>query len=200
MTEEQETDMENRESNTENRNSTENRNNNTENSRRKGLMEDIIIRNAAAQDLEAVTAVEAACFLAAEAADKKSLKERLEAFPESFFVAERAGRIIGFINGAVTDERTIADEMFENISLHDPEGAYQCIFGLDVVEEYRHMGLASRLMETMIKAAEERGKKGLILTCKDRLIGYYERFGYVNCGLSKSVHGGAVWYDMILEF
>ena len=38
------------------------------------------------------------------------------------------------------------------------------------------------------------------MTCKDRLIGFYERFGYKNLGLSQSVHGGAVWYDMILEF
>ena len=27
-----------------------------------------------------------------------------------------------------------------------------------------------------------------------------EKFGYKNLGVSKSVHGGAVWYDMILDF
>ena len=37
--------------------------------------------------------------------------------------------------------------MFEDTSLHEPEGAYQSIFGLDVIEEYRHQGVASRLME-----------------------------------------------------
>ena len=55
-------------------------------------------------------------------------------------------------------------------------------------------------MNRLIETARERGKKGLILTCKDRLIHYYEKFGYVNMGISQSVHGGAVWYDMILEF
>lgn len=163
-------------------------------------MDSIIIRNVRPEDLEEVAAVELACFPAAEAADKKSLKERLEAFPGSFLVAEDAGRIVGFINGAVTDETTIADAMFEDISLHDPNGTYQSIFGLDVIEEYRHNGLASRLMEAMIETARSQGRKGLILTCKDRLIGFYERFGYVNKGVSLSVHGGAVWYDMILEF
>lgn len=163
-------------------------------------MKDIMIRNAAPDDLEQVAAVELACFPAAEAADKKSLRERLASFPESFLVAEADGKIVGFINGAVTDRTTISDEMFEDISLHDPNGAYQSIFGLDVLEEYRHKGLASRLMRTMIGKAKERKKKGLILTCKDRLIGFYEQFGYVNKGVSESVHGGAVWYDMILEF
>ena len=158
------------------------------------------IRTAVPDDLDQVAQVELNCFPAAEAADRASLKARLEAFGESFLVAEADGRIIGFINGAVTDERTIADEMFEDISLHDPKGAYQSIFGLDVVEEFRRQGIAAQLMEAMIRRAMEQGRRGLILTCKDRLIGYYQKFGYVNQGVSASVHGGAVWYDMILEF
>lgn len=162
-------------------------------------MNGIIIRMAVPKDLDAVVQVEAACFPASEAADRKSLKERLETFGQSFLVAEDNGTIIGFINGAVTDERTIVDQMFEDVSLHDPAGAYQSIFGLDVVEEYRHRGVASRLMDAMIEQARCQGREGLILTCKERLIGYYEKFGYVNMGVSGSVHGGAVWYDMILE-
>ncbi len=55
-------------------------------------------------------------------------------------------------------------------------------------------------MDYLIEDAGKRGRKGLILTCKDRLIHYYEKFGYVNLGVSESVHGGAVWYDMLLEF
>lgn len=158
------------------------------------------IRTAVPEDLDMAVQVELSCFPAEEAADRKRLKERLETFPQSFLVAEAEGRIIGFINGAVTDERTISDEMFEDISLHNPSGAYQSIFGLDVIEQFRHKGVAAELMEAMIEAAREQGRKGLILTCKDRLIHYYEKFGYVNMGLSRSVHGGAVWYDMILEF
>ena len=55
-------------------------------------------------------------------------------------------------------------------------------------------------MDHMIEDAKNKGRKGLILTCKDRLIHYYAKFGYKNMGVSESVHGGAVWYDMILEF
>ena len=163
-------------------------------------IKEIQIRQAVIEDLEQVAAVEARCFPAAEAADEKSLKERLEAFPGSFLVAECEGRIAGFINGAATNERTIADEMFEDVSLHDPRGAYQSIFGLDVDEDFRHQGLAGRLMKALIEKAESEGRKGLILTCKEHLIGFYEQFGYCSMGVSKSVHGGAVWYDMILEF
>ena len=163
------------------------------------VMNTIVIRTVRPDDLAQTAAVEAACFPAAEAADERSLRERIAAFPESFLVAETGGRVIGFINGAVTDQRTITDDMFEDAGLHNPDGAYQSIFGLDVVEEFRHQGIASRLMEEMIRRAREQGRRGLILTCKDRLIGYYQKFGYVNLGVSASVHGGTVWYDMILE-
>lgn len=159
------------------------------------------IRNVKAEDLDQVTEVEALCFPAAEAATEESFRKRIDTFPESFLVAENeSGKIIGFINGCVTDERTIRDEMFEDSGLHRAAGMYQSIFGLDVIPEYRRQGVAADLMNHLIQTAKARGKKGMILTCKDRLIHYYEKFGYISLGISGSVHGGAVWYDMLLEF
>lgn len=166
------------------------------------MEKDYVISRARMEDLDGVTAVEAACFPPAEAADRESLRARLEVFGDSFLTARRkdTGEIIGFINGAVTDQTTISDDMFEDAGLHNPKGAYQSIFGLDVKSAYRRRGIAADLMNHMIQLAVEQGRKGLILTCKERLIPYYEKFGYVNKGVSRSVHGGAVWYDMILEF
>lgn len=158
------------------------------------------IRAAKREDLDQVSLIETRCFPSAEAAGRDSLGDRITAFSGSFFVAEdQEGRLIGFINGGVTDSQVICDEMFEDVGLHRPEGAYQSIFGLDVVPEWRHKKVASSLMNHLILAAKEAGRKGLILTCKEHLIPYYQSFGYKNLGLSASVHGGAVWYDMILE-
>lgn len=158
------------------------------------------IRPVSPQDIDALTEVEAICFPAAEAATKKSFIDRVAAFPECFFLAESEGKVIGFINGIATDSKVIDDIMFEDSSYHNPNGIYQSIFGLDVLPEYRCQGIAAALMNHMIENAREKGRKGLILTCKDRLIHYYAKFGYENMGISNSVHGGAVWYDMILEF
>ena len=115
-------------------------------------------------------------------------------------MAEHKGEIIGFINGCATDCSVICDEMFEDTGFHKKDGLYQSIFGLDVMPTYRNQGLATRLMKHMIEDAKSRGRRGLILTCKDKLIGYYAGFGYENKGISQSQHGGAIWYDMILEF
>lgn len=161
---------------------------------------DYRIRQVRTEDLETVTAVEAVCFPQAEAAGREAFQMRIQAYPDSFFVAETEDGLIGFINGAVTDSRTISDEMFEDAGLHVPEGAYQAVFGLDVIPQYRCMGVAAALMNRLIRTSKERGRRGVILTCKEALIPYYSKFGYRNLGVSDSVHGGAVWYDMILEF
>lgn len=158
------------------------------------------IRQVTIDDLDLVAKVEKICFPNSEAASKESLEQRINVFASSFFVAEIDGEIIGFINGCITNETTIFDELYKDSSLHIPDGYYQTIFGLDVMPEYQNQGIAAKLMNYMIKTSKESGRKGVILTCKKKLIHYYEKFGYVNKGLSKSVHGGAEWYDMILEF
>lgn len=157
------------------------------------------IRQACIGDLDEVTKVEASCFPEAEAATRISLEKRIKTFSESFFVAEIDGKMIGFINGCIINGTVIYDELYENSALHNPDGNYQTIFGLDVISKYRNQGIAAQLMNYMIEVARAAGRKGVILTCKDRLIHYYEKFGYTNMGISKSVHGGAEWYDMILE-
>lgn len=66
--------------------------------------------------------------------------------------------------------------------------------------QYRNKGTAAILLEEFISLAKERGKNGMVLTCKDYLVHYYEKFGFVNEGVSASAHGGAKWNDMILLF
>lgn len=158
------------------------------------------IRKATIKDLKAITAVEAVCFPLSEAATKADFKKRLKVYPDHFWLLEEGDKLISFINGMVTNETTIHDEMFEDASLHDENGAWQAIFGVNTIPEYRNQGLAAKVMKTVIAEAKKSGRKGCILTCKDKLIHYYEKFGFKNCGISQSAHGGAVWYDMRLEF
>lgn len=158
------------------------------------------IRTAEKEDLGALAAIETECFPKEEAAGREQLEKRLESFGNHFFVMEYKNQVIGFINGMVTNQRTISDDLYENAGLHTEDGKWQSVFGLDVLSPFRRKGLASRLLRKVIQTAEEEKRQGVILTCKEGLIPFYERFGFQNLGVSKSVHGGAVWYDMILEF
>lgn len=157
---------------------------------------EIVVKPAKPEDLDALVDLEGVCFPAAEAAGRDALKARLAVFPQSFFVAWEAETVVGMINGCVTDNPVITDDLYEDASLHDPHGAYQTVFGLDVLPEYRRRGIAALLMERLMQAAKAAGRQGMVLTCKEALIPYYERFGYQNCGVSESTHGNALWYDM----
>ena len=42
--------------------------------------------------------------------------------------------------------------------------------------------------------------RDICASCKDALIPYYAKFGFVNEGVSESVHGNVVWYQMRLRF
>ena len=158
------------------------------------------IRTATAADLRAVTELEAACFPAAEAATEVDFAQRLAAYPHHFWLLEENGRLISFIDGLVTDEPILRDEMYENAALHNEQGAWQMIFGVNTLPAYRRQGCAGRLMEQVIADARAQGRKGCVLTCKAALVHYYEKFGYVSEGRSDSTHGGAEWYDMRLTF
>ena len=43
-------------------------------------------------------------------------------------------------------------------------------------------------------------RKGLVLTCKEKLIPYYSSFGFQDEGISSSEHGNVVWHQMRLRF
>ena len=159
------------------------------------------IRTAVMADLAAVTAVEAACFPAAEAATEQDFADRLAVYPNHFWLLEEDdGTLVSFVNGLVTDEPTLRDEMYADASFHNEQGAWQMIFGVNTLPAYRKRGLAGQVLERVIADARAQGRKGCVLTCKDKLIHYYEKFGFQNEGVSESVHGGVVWYDMRLEF
>lgn len=161
----------------------------------------MIIRKATMNDLDAISEVESECFPAAEAATKEEFRERLESYADHFLLMFDGEKLAAFIDGFVTDEPDLTDQMYENAAMHSESGKWQMIFGVNTLPEYRRRGLAGTLIREMIAEAKRQGRDGLVLTCKDRLVHYYAKFGFLNEGVSeKSTHGGAVWNQMRLTF
>lgn len=156
------------------------------------------IRNATIEDIQAITKVEMTCFPKAEAATEEDFRNRLRVYPNHFWLLEDDKKLVSFINGMVTNEKILTDEMYENVDLHNENGQWQMIFGVNTIPEYRRQGCAEKLMRKVISDAKDQGRKGLVLTCKDMLVHYYEKFGFKNEGISDSTHGGAIWYNMRL--
>lgn len=161
----------------------------------------ITIRTATLQDLDAVSAVEAACFPPAEAASKDEFYDRLTYYANHFWLLFEDDTLISFVDGMVTDEADLTDDMYARAAMHDEQGAWQMIFGVNTIPSRRKKGYAGRLIQAAIDDARRQGRRGLVLTCKDRLIHYYSSFGFTDEGVSsKSFHGGAVWHQMRLTF
>ena len=184
------------------------------------------VRTATAGDLDALDAVEQACFPPAEAASRDTLAARIAVYPDCFWLlegiepegaestsieptpsgdADRAHRgntptLLSFVNGMATDEPHLRDEMYDDPSLHSLNGAWQMIFGVDTHPAFRRRGYAGMVLRRVIDDARSHGRRGLVLTCKDRLVHYYASFGFVDEGMSDSTHGGVAWHEMRLTF
>ena len=160
----------------------------------------LTLRHAAMADLSALTAVEAACFPPAEAATGEDFARRLAVYPDHFWLLWEGDRLVSFVNGMATDEPDLRDEMYQNAALHQPDGAWQMIFGVNTLPDCRRRGYAARALQAAIDDARAAGRKGLVLTCKDHMVHYYAKFGFVEEGMSGSTHGGVAWYQMRLTF
>ncbi|WP_444268881.1 GNAT family N-acetyltransferase, partial [Faecalibacterium sp.] len=105
-----------------------------------------------------------------------------------------------FGHGLATDQPVLFFYVSEYTHLHTPEGSWQMIFSVVTAPAHRREGCASRVLRQVCADAKAAGRRGVVLTCKERLIGFYARFGFVDEGVSASTHGDVVWHQMRLTF
>lgn len=159
------------------------------------------IRYATMADLDDIASVESECFPVLEAATKEEFEQRIKYYGNHFWLMFDDDKLIAFVDGFVTDEANLTDEMYENASMHDENGAWQMIFGVNTIPEYRRCGYAKELIKKAILDARKQNRKGLVLTCKESLVPYYSKFGFVDEGITdKSTHGNVLWHQMRLNF
>ncbi len=161
----------------------------------------MLIRTATLNDLDQIHQVEETCFPIAEAATKEQIENRLQYYGNHFCLLFEDNQLISFVDGFVTDEKDLTDQMYEEASMHNESGQWQMIFGVNTHPSFQHKGYASEVLTAFIEDAKKQERKGLVLTCKKNLIPFYEKFGFLNEGITdKSVHGNVQWYQMRLTF
>ncbi|MBQ9008316.1 MAG: GNAT family N-acetyltransferase [Clostridia bacterium] len=159
------------------------------------------IRTATMKDLDQIAGVEQICFPPEEAAKRETFRERLWYYANHFLLMLDGERLISFVDGLVTNEPDLTDEMMADARMHDEQGKWQMIFGVNTLPEFRRKGYASSLLREVIERARTEGRRGLVLTCKDAKVPFYARLGFTDEGRTdKSSHGGAVWHQMRLTF
>ena len=85
------------------------------------------IRTATIADIDAIAKVESLCFPQAEAATREQIAERVKAYGNHFWLMLDEGMLIAFVDGMVTDEADLTDEMYEKADMHNEQGQWQMI-------------------------------------------------------------------------
>ncbi len=156
----------------------------------------IEIAGAGMGDLDALCAIEEACFPQGMAASREAFSYRLSRYPRWFLKAAEGGAAIGLVNGCPSARRHITDDLYLPGGDFNEGGDGILIFGLAVLPAYRGRGVARALLGRILELARDAGKRRASLTCEERLIGFYEGLGFSNSGVSESVVGGVRFFDM----
>lgn len=151
------------------------------------------------EEVEYAVYMEHTCMPPTDACTREEIMDRASAASELFLIAvdRETGQIAGILNGVAANESVFTDDFFSDAgTLHDPNGTTVMLTGMDVMPEYRNQGLARELVATCARREKEKGRKRMILTCVEDKIEMYKKFGFEYMGVSESVYGGTVWYDM----
>lgn len=63
-------------------------------------------------------------------------------------------------------------------------------------KQAKNQGIAKILIDKIEELVKNK-REGITLTCKQELVSFYEKFGFVSHDMSESKHGGACWYNII---
>ena len=160
-------------------------------------MIDVNIRQVNKYDVDGCYMTESACYTS-DGATRGKLLKRILLFPEGFLIAESEGKIIGLINSASTDKEGITDEELKDMVGHIKAGRNIVIFSLAVLPEFQGNGISKQLMARFVEMSKFLKKAKILLICKSELIPYYQNYGFLYGGKSKSKHGGFEWHEMYL--
>ncbi|EHJ52057.1 GNAT family N-acetyltransferase [Streptococcus macacae] len=159
----------------------------------------LTIRHAKDTDLSDIIRIETENFSPEEAAELSVMRERIAKISDTFLVAEMKGRLVGYIEGPVINQRYLTDDLFHKVIPNPKESGYIAVTSLSIDKTFHKQGVGTALIAALKDLALAQKRLGITLTCHDYLIAYYEMNGFFNDGLSESVHGGSTWYNMIWE-
>ena len=77
------------------------------------------IRYATMADLDDIASVEAECFPVLEAATKEEFEQRIKYYGNHFWLMFDNDKLIALVDGFVTDEANLTDDMYEKASIHN---------------------------------------------------------------------------------
>ncbi|MGT2935093.1 GNAT family N-acetyltransferase [Streptococcus castoreus] len=159
----------------------------------------MLIRQVQQADWGAIAEIESDNFSPQEATTKEVIKERIDLISDTFLVAVIDQQLVGYVEGPAIADPVLEDHLFHGVTKNNENGGYIAITSLSIAKAFQQQGIGIALLAAMKDLVVSQQREGIILTCHDYLIPYYEMNGFTNQGLSESKHGGATWYQMIWQ-
>lgn len=128
---------------------------------RKDITNKKIIRNASLEDLDAIAEVERSCFPIAEAASRDDFAQRLKFYGNHFWLLFDGDRLIAFVDGMVTDQADLTDEMYEKADMHQEDGAWQMIFGVNTIQNTGNADMQGCFLKELLQTQKRREGRDL---------------------------------------
>ena len=143
------------------------------------------IRQAKLEDLDRIVEIELENFSVEEAIPRSVFEAHLKEIQTSFLVAEKEGRIMGYIEGPVGPHRHLQDQSFtEEIEDYSHEsGGYISVTCLSIAKEAQGFGLGQKLLTALKQVALQQNRPGIYLLCKDELLSYFEMNEFMEQGI-----------------
>ena len=137
------------------------------------------IRKATRNDIEQIHGLEEIIELCFPAC-RETLLERLDMFPEGFFVSEESGKIRGYIESCIWDKRDFQQfsQINEFPSYHNEKGKTLFIIFLGVAPSHRKRGIATQLISAVLQLAGTLGLDQVQLVAKSGLHSFYQKQGF----------------------
>ncbi|KAG0133489.1 acyl-CoA N-acyltransferase [Tuber indicum] len=170
--------------------------------------ERIYVRTLMLSDLEACVALEEAAFIPSERCPRETFSYRLKVCPELCFGIFTIRRSKEYLLGHVIATKTLSSTVTESSmavatsrnSPHNPAGPTIALHSLAIQPAHQGRYLGSTLLQEYIQRMSVGGcVQRIALIARDRLVGFYERFGFRCNGVSPVKFGGGGWMDLVRE-
>ena len=157
------------------------------------------IRKARLEDLDRIVEIELENFSIEEAIPRSVFEAHLREIQTSFLVAEKEGRIMGYIEGPVGPHRHLQDQSFtEEIEDYSREsGGYISVTCLSIAKEAQGFGLGQKLLTALKDVAVKQDYKAIRLKSSDELLSYFEMNGFIDEEEATSLYAASQGFSMI---
>nr|WP_051209118.1 GNAT family N-acetyltransferase [Butyrivibrio sp. WCD3002] len=163
--------------------------------------EGIEIRCIKLQELNSVLDIEECCSLPKVPSDRERILKTVTLVPEMTLVAVETatGRVVGFVQGFPTYERTFRKAFYKDSAFYNPNGDTLVIMAVNVIPNYRGAGIEKQLVYTLCINEFQNGRKRAVLLCHPMKVHMFEKLRFNDLGKTDIRRGGKMWHEMRLS-